>query len=82
MIDESATLESADIGENVHVMDDAVVRDSTVDHSVIFPDTTIEDCEVRQSVIDEDTHLVGLDLSEALIGAHTHISDEGEFGWE
>jgi len=75
LVAESATVEGSDIGENVHILPDAEVVDSTVEESVIFSDTTVEDCELRQSIIDKDTHVANLDLAGALIGAHTQITN-------
>ncbi|MDY6819266.1 MAG: NDP-sugar synthase [Halobacteriales archaeon] len=78
VIAESATIENSTLGENVHVMPDAEVIDSSLDRSVIFPETTIEDCDLRESIIDEKTHIQNLDLAGALIGAHTQIANGGE----
>ena len=75
LVAESATLENATIGSNVHVMADATVVDSHVDHSVIFSDATVRNADIRRSIIDEDTHLEDLDLAGALIGAHTTITN-------
>ncbi|MFB6093537.1 MAG: sugar phosphate nucleotidyltransferase [Halanaeroarchaeum sp.] len=75
VIDDDATLENVSLGENVHVMADAEIRDSAIDASVIFPNAILEDCTVRDSIIDEDTHLEDVDFSGALIGAHTTITN-------
>ncbi|MFD1587034.1 sugar phosphate nucleotidyltransferase [Halorientalis brevis] len=75
LIAESATVEGSEIGENVHVLPDAEVVDSTIEEAVIFSDTTVEDCEIRESIIDKDTHVANLDLAGALIGAHTQITN-------
>ncbi|MFB6300808.1 MAG: sugar phosphate nucleotidyltransferase [Halobacteriales archaeon] len=75
VIAESATIENSTLGENVHVMSEADVIDSSLDRSVIFPETTIEDCDLRKSIIDEKTHIQNLDLAGALIGAHTQIAN-------
>jgi glucose-1-phosphate thymidylyltransferase len=72
-IADSATIRNSDLGENVHVMDDAVIRDSTLRSSVVFPGATVEDCDLRESIIDEHTTVENLDLAGALIGAHTRI---------
>ena len=73
----SATLEDTAVGENVHVMAGADLRDARIDHSVLFPDVTVRDCEIRETIIDEDTHVEGIDLAGALIGAHTRIDADG-----
>ncbi|RBI63600.1 NDP-sugar synthase [halophilic archaeon] len=72
---DSATLDDATVGENVHVMDDAELLNASVNNAVIFPGATIRDCEVRNSIIDEKTHIENMDLSGALIGAHTQITN-------
>ncbi|MFP8889033.1 sugar phosphate nucleotidyltransferase [Natrialbaceae archaeon A-CW2] len=75
LVAESATLESAEIGENVHVMDGATLENTSVDHAVIFPDAVVRHADIRQSIIDEGTHLENMDLAGALIGAHTTITN-------
>jgi glucose-1-phosphate thymidylyltransferase len=70
-----ATVENSDVGSGTHVMDGAVVRNSTVERSVVFPGATIEDCTVRDSILDEEAHVAGTDLTDALVGAHTTIPD-------
>ena len=72
-IAETATLENATIGPNVHVLPGATLVDSTVERSVIFPDVTLEASTVRRSIVDEGAHLVGVDFDRAMIGAHTRI---------
>jgi len=75
VVSDDATVVDSDLGENVHVMGDAEVRDSVVDGSLVFPGASIEDCEIVDSIIDEETRLVNLDLAGALIGAHSHITN-------
>jgi glucose-1-phosphate thymidylyltransferase len=70
-----ATIENSEVGSGVHIMDGAVVRNSTVERSVVFPDATIEDCTVRDSILDEAVHIAGTDLTDALVGAHTKLPD-------
>lgn len=73
LVHEDASVENSDLGENVHVMADATVRNSTLERSIVFPEATIADANVRGSVVDEGTRIEGLDISDALIGAHTRI---------
>ncbi len=75
IIDNDATIEDTTVGANVHVMGDAVVRDSTLDGSLVFPGAVVEDCEVRETIIDRETHVAHLDLAGALIGAHSQITN-------
>jgi glucose-1-phosphate thymidylyltransferase len=72
----NATIENSEVGNGVHIMDGAVVKDSTIERSVVFPNATIEDCTVRDSILDEDIHVAGIDLTDALVGAHTTIPDK------
>jgi len=72
---EGAAVENTVLGENVHVMADAEVVDSSLDRAVVFPDATLYECDVRDSIIDEDTRLENIDFSGALVGAHTHITN-------
>jgi glucose-1-phosphate thymidylyltransferase len=74
VIADTATIEETTVGENVHVMADAVLENSTVRDAVIFPQATIRNCAVRDSIIDEQTSIENIDFSGALIGAHTEIS--------
>ncbi len=75
IIDDSATIENTDIGENVHVMADATVRDAELDRSMVFPGATVEDSTVRDSIVDSEATIRDLDLSGALIGSHSRISN-------
>ncbi len=73
---DSATVENTELGENVHVMADAEVSDSSLDESVVFRGATIRDADIRQSIIDEGTRVENLDLSGALIGAHSRLTKD------
>ncbi|MFA9424925.1 sugar phosphate nucleotidyltransferase [Natronorubrum sp. A-ect3] len=75
LVADSATLENASIGDNVHVMDNVTLENTTLDHAVIFPEATVRNADIRRSIIDEGTHLDDLDLAGALIGAHTTIKN-------
>lgn len=73
---DSATLDNADIGHNVHVMDGAELTDANLENAIIFPDATIQGCDVRDTIIDEGTYVENMDLAGALIGAHTQITNQ------
>ncbi|MFC4544187.1 sugar phosphate nucleotidyltransferase [Halosolutus amylolyticus] len=75
LVDDSASLEDATIGDNVHVMDEVTLENTNLDHAVIFPGATVRNADIRRSIIDEGTHLEDLDLAGALIGAHTTITN-------
>jgi len=75
VIAESADVTRSTIGENVHVMADADIVDSTLDHSVVFEDAIVRDCEIHDTIIDEGTHIENVDLAGALLGAHTQLTN-------
>ncbi|MXV63772.1 NTP transferase domain-containing protein [Natronorubrum sp. JWXQ-INN-674] len=75
LVADSATLENATIGDNVHVMGDVTLENTDLKHAVIFPEATVRNADIRRSIIDEGTHLEELDLAGALIGAHTTITN-------
>ena len=75
-VSDEATVENTELGENVHVMADAEVTDSSLDASVVFRGATIRDADIRKSIIDEDTRVENLDLSGALIGAHSRLTKD------
>ena len=77
VIADSATIENAELGENVHVMEGAHVTDSSLSGSIVFPETRVDGCTVQDSIVDRGTHIEDLDLAGALIGAHTEITNDG-----
>lgn len=72
-IADSATVRDADLGENVHIMANSEIVDSTVSNSVIFPDTTIENAIVEDSIVDKDAEIQAMALHGALIGEYTSL---------
>jgi len=79
LVADDATVDSADLGDVVHVMSGATVTDSTLDRAVVFPDATISDSDINNSVIDTGATLEGVSLSGALIGSYTSITDGNDF---
>ncbi len=73
IVAEDATVEHSTIGANVHVMGDATVTDSTLEHSLVFPDATVDSCSLRDSIIDQEAFVHDLDLSGARVGAHSKL---------
>jgi len=73
IIAESATVTDSSVGENVHVMDNATVKDSTLERTLVFPGATVENSELRQTIVDEKASVSDIDLSGALVGAHSQI---------
>lgn len=76
VVHESATVSNTELGKNVHIMADAVVEDSTLDESVVFPKAAIKNASLKNSIVDEETHIDNLDLSNALIGAHSRLTKD------
>ncbi len=72
---DTASLENATVGDDVHVMADATLVDVDVEQAVIFPNVRLEGSTVRRSIVDESATLGGLELHDALIGAYTQIPD-------
>ena len=68
-----ATVENAEIGDNVHVMEGATVVDSTLDRSIVFPGSTVERGHLRDSIVDREAPVRDIDLSGALVGAHSQL---------
>ncbi len=77
VVAESATVENTDVGENVHVMADATVREATLDRSLVFPGATVVDSTVQDSIVDSEAVVRALDLSDALVGAYSRIDNGG-----
>ena len=75
LIHPDASVENSHLEENVHVMADSSVVNSSLSEAIVFPDVTIRDAEVKRSIIDEDTVIEGLDFAGALIGAHSRIEN-------
>jgi glucose-1-phosphate thymidylyltransferase len=71
----SATVEDAEIGSDIHVMEGATVRGATLDRSLVFPGATVENATLRDSIVDTESTVRDLDLSGALVGAHSQITD-------
>ncbi|SIR76700.1 glucose-1-phosphate thymidylyltransferase [Haladaptatus litoreus] len=72
-IADSATVNGTDLGENVHIMANAEIVDSTISNSIVFPDSTIEGAIVEDTIIDKETEIQTTSLRNALIGAHSII---------
>ncbi|MFP4188178.1 MAG: sugar phosphate nucleotidyltransferase, partial [Halobacteriales archaeon] len=74
LVEDGATVEETDVGEDVYVMDGATVSGSSLERTVVFDGATVRDCTLRSSVVDSDAHVEDLDLSGALVGAHTRLN--------
>jgi glucose-1-phosphate thymidylyltransferase len=73
LVADSATVEDSTLGENVHVMADATVRDSTIEDSLVFSNATVDEADLRDSIIDSEAVVRDLALSGALVGAHSQL---------
>ncbi|WP_049923605.1 sugar phosphate nucleotidyltransferase [Halopiger djelfimassiliensis] len=69
----SATTVDCSLGENVYVMDKAILRNAELENAIIFPETEITDCSVRNAIIDQATHVKGIDLEDAVVSEYTKI---------
>jgi glucose-1-phosphate thymidylyltransferase len=73
IVDDDATVENSDIGENVHILPGAHVENASLENTVVFDDATITDAEISDSVLDSKSSVGGIDLNGALLGQHTRI---------
>ncbi|MDZ7689452.1 MAG: NDP-sugar synthase [Halobacteriales archaeon] len=74
LVEDGASVEGTEVGENVYVMEDATVEDSVLENTVVFDGATLRDCSLLDSVVDSETHLENVDLNSALVGAHTKLN--------
>ncbi|WIV65807.1 sugar phosphate nucleotidyltransferase [Natrialbaceae archaeon AArc-T1-2] len=73
LVVDSATVENATIGSNVHVMADATVVDADLERAVVFPDATLEGTTLQRSIVDDGATLGDREFVEAMIGEYTRI---------
>lgn len=69
----NGVVNSSEVGDNVVVMEDAEVDNSTLENTIVFPNARVEDSNVRNSIIDRHSKVEDVDLNDALIGEHTCI---------
>ncbi|KAB1194701.1 NTP transferase domain-containing protein [Haloferax sp. MBLA0076] len=74
-IHDTATVTNTELGQNVHIMANATVENSSLEESVVFPGAIIRNADLKNSIVDEETHIENLDLSNALIGAHSRLTN-------
>lgn len=63
----------SEIGDNVVVMEGAVLEDVEIENSIVFPDADIRDSDVRNSIIDRKAEIDEMDVNDAVIGEHTSL---------
>ena len=73
IVADDATVENSELGDNVHVLSGAIIKNSTVEDTVVFQDASITDAEVEDSVIEVKASVDGKDLDGALLGQHTRV---------
>ncbi|MDS0281278.1 NDP-sugar synthase [Haloarcula onubensis] len=73
IVADDATVENSRLGDNVHVLPGATIRNSDIDDTVVFQDATITDADINDSVIDEKASVDDKDLDGALVGQHSRI---------
>ncbi|MFC6763671.1 sugar phosphate nucleotidyltransferase [Natrinema soli] len=71
---DSATLENATVGPNVHVMDGATLIDASVEDAVVFPGVTLEGTALERSIVGAETQLDDCSLDGALIGPDLEVT--------
>jgi len=74
LVEDGASVEKTDVGDNVYVMEGATVEDSVLENTVVFDGATVRDCSLRGTVVDSNTHLENVGLNSALVGAHTRLN--------
>jgi len=65
--------ENCEVGDNVHVMEGAEIKDSKIENTLVFPNTEVKDSDVRNSIIDQKCQIEDTDINDALIGEHTRL---------
>lgn len=61
------------LGDDVWIMEGAIVEDSDLENCIVFPDAHISGSRVENSIIDEEATVENIDLEDAVIGAHTTV---------
>jgi len=69
----NGVVNSSEVGDNVVVMEDAEIDNSTLENTIVFPNARVQDSNVRNSIIDKHSKVEDVDLNDALIGEHTSI---------
>jgi glucose-1-phosphate thymidylyltransferase len=73
VVAEDAAVDNADIGENVHVMAGAEIRNASLDRTVIFEEASVRSADLRGSILDEHARVEDADLSGSLLGQHSQV---------
>ncbi len=73
IVADDATVENSKLGDNVHVLSGATIKNSTVENTVVFQDASIVDADVTNSVIDEEASVNDKDLDGSLLGQNTRV---------
>ncbi|MFC6756004.1 MULTISPECIES: NDP-sugar synthase [Haloarcula] len=73
IVADDATVENSKLGDNVHVLSGATIKNSTVENTVVFKDASIVDADVTNSVIDEEASVHDKDLDGSLLGQNTRV---------
>ncbi|MBX0322028.1 NTP transferase domain-containing protein [Halomicroarcula sp. F13] len=67
LVHPGATVENADIGDTVHVMEGAKVVDATLDRALVFPNATVENAKLDETILDAGVEISDLRVSDALV---------------
>ena len=75
IVEDGATVENSEVGENVHVMCDAHVEDASLERTVVFPEATVRTAAVDASVVDEHARVEDVDIAGSLVGPYSQVLD-------
>ncbi len=73
VVADTASVESSEIGEDVYVMADAEVEDSSLKNAVVFERASIRDAYVGDSVVCEEATVDDVDLDGSVVGDYSRI---------
>lgn len=67
------TVTDSTIGDNVCLMDDAIIERSEVEGCIVFPGAKIRDSTLKRCIIDEEATVSGQELQDAVIGSYSRV---------
>lgn len=63
----------SEIRKNCVIHQDAEVKDSVIEDTVVFPEACVEDSELRNTIVDRSAEVSETDLNDGLVGEHSQI---------
>jgi len=76
VIEPDAVTDNCTFEGKVYIGKGAVVKDSVLIDTIVYPNTKLEDCHIAQSVIDENCNFKGVDLSRKLVRQGTKLDSD------